>query len=175
MFDELSVTPRLPRVPLERRVAAFAIDFGIASLISTLGGNGGYIVLYVVAWLILRVVVVIRNRGQSLGRWAMDMKVVDPKYRSTPTLGALAKRESLTGLGSLLVLIGLANLSPTNGWILFTPIPLLVDCGFAFADAENRLAYHDRFTRTVVAQTRRGYSLDIKVKKIIDRARQRVK
>ena len=36
-------------------------------------------------------------------------------------------------------------------------------------------AFHDRIARTVVAQTRRGYSLDLKVKKLIAQSRQRVK
>ena len=165
---------RFPRVPLERRAAAFAVDFGVASLLSALFG-GLYIPAFVLAWLGLRVVLVSKNRGQSLGQWLFDMKTIDPKYRSIPGLSELAKREALTGAGSLLVLIGIANLSATNAWIVLTPIPLLVDCSFAFTDEEFRQAYHDRLARTVMAQTRRGYSLDIKAKKLFAQSRPRVK
>lgn len=175
MSGELVGPRRLPRVPIERRVAAFAVDFGAAALLSAIGGASLYIPLFILVWFGLRVVVVLKNRGQSLGRWAFDMKVVDPNYRSIPTLKELCKREAITGLGALLLLIGLVNVSPTNGWILVTPIPLLADCGVAFADDEYRQAFHDRVARTVVAQTRRGYSLDLKVKKLIAQSRQRVK
>jgi len=152
---------------MDRRVAAFAIDVGAASLLSLLLGGGTlYIPLFLGVWLALRVVLVIRNRGQSLGRWALDIKVLNPRFRAVPGLTDLVKREAITGLGSLLALISLVNLSPTNGWILVLPIPLLLDCGFAFVDAEYRQAFHDRIARSVVIQTRRGYSLDIKIKKI---------
>lgn len=160
---------------MERRVAAFAVDFGAVSLLSLLGGRGGYMLLFLLAWFGLRVILVVKNRGQSLGRWAFDIKVVDPKYRAIPGLLALCKREAITGLGALFVLIGLVSLSPTNGLILLAPIPLLVDCGFAFTDTEYRQAYHDRLARTVVVQTRRGYSLDIKVKNLFALARRRMK
>jgi len=166
---------RFPRVPMDRRVAAFAIDFSAASLLSVLLGGSLYPVIFLVTWLGLRVILVVKNKGQSLGRWALDMKVADPRFKSIPGVAALAKREALTGLGSLLVLIGLVNLSPTNGWILVAPIPLLVDCGFAFVDNDFRQAFHDRIASTVVIQTRRGYSLDIKLKKIVAAASRRVK
>lgn len=166
---------RIPKVPLERRIGAFAIDFGAASLFSIVGGGALYIPFFIITWYALRVVLVARNRGQSLGRWALDMKVIDPKYRSIPGLLELFKRESITGLGCLLLLIGIANLSPANAWILVTPVPVLADCGFAFADEEYRQAFHDRIARTVVAQTRRGYSLDIKLKKLFADIQDRVK
>lgn len=175
MSGDLVPPRRLPRVPIERRIAAFAVDFGAASLLSLLGGGSLYIPLFILVWLGLRVFLVIRNRGQSLGRWAFDMKVVNPKYRSTPALKELFQREAITGLGALLLLIGLVNISPSNGWILVTPIPLLADCGPAFADEEYRQAFHDRLARTVVAQTRRGYSLDLKVKKLIAQSKRRMK
>lgn len=175
MRSDLGSPQRFPRVPNDRRVAAFAIDFGAASLLSTLGGASAIIPLYLVSWYGLRVILVVKNHGQSLGRWALDMKVLDPKLRSMPGLLELTKRETLTGLGSLLVLLGLVNLSPTNGFILIAPIPLCIDCGLAFLDDEFRQAWHDRITRTVVIQTHRGYSLDIKVKRIVAQLSDRVK
>ncbi len=175
MRSGLDSSRRFPRVPNDRRIAAFAIDFGAASLLSTLGGASAVIPLFILSWYGLRVILVVKNQGQSLGRWALDMKVLDPKFRSMPDLVELTKREALTGCGSLLILLGLVNLSPTNGLILVAPIPLLIDCGLAFLDDEFRQAWHDRIARTVVIQTRRGYSLDIKVKKIVAQLSDRVK
>ncbi|XGV98422.1 MAG: RDD family protein [Leptolyngbya sp. BL-A-14] len=175
MRSDLGGPRRFPRVPNDRRIAAFAIDFGAASLLSTLGGANAVIPLFVLSWYGLRVILVAKNHGQSLGRWALDMKVLDPQTRSLPGLLELTKRETLTGLGSLLVFLGLVNLNPTNGWILIAPIPLLIDCGLAFLDDEFRQAWHDRIAGTVVIQTRRGYSLDIKVKKIFAQLGDRVK
>jgi uncharacterized RDD family membrane protein YckC len=175
MSDQLTVMQRFPRVPMDRRVAAFAIDFGAASLVSLLVGGSLYIPVYLFVWFLLRVVLVARNQGQSLGRWAVDIKVVNPQFRVIPGLIDLTKREAITGLGSLLVLIGLVLLSPTNGWILITPLPLLADCGLAFSDTDLRQAFHDRFAGTIVTQTRRGYSLDIKVKKLFAQVKHRMK
>jgi uncharacterized RDD family membrane protein YckC len=175
MRSGLDSSRRFPRVPNDRRVAAFAIDFGAASLLSTLGGASAVIPLFLLSWYGLRVILVVKNQGQSLGRWALDMKVLDPKFRSVPGLVELTKREAITGFGSLLLLLSLVNLSPTNGLILVAPIPLLIDCGLAFLDDEFRQAWHDRIARTVVIQTRRGYSLDIKVKKIVAQLGDRVK
>ena len=132
-------------------------------------------VLFLTAWFGLRVILVSKNRGQSLGRWAFDMKLIDPKFRATPGLAELTKREALIGIGAWLVWLGLANLSPTNGFILFAPLPLLVDCGFAFTDEDYRQAFHDQIARTVVVQTRRGYSLDIKAKRLFAQVRRRMK
>jgi uncharacterized RDD family membrane protein YckC len=175
MRSDLGSPQRFPRVPNDRRVAAFAIDFGAVSLLSTLGGSSAIIPLYLIFWYGLRVILVAKNQGQSLGRWALDMKVLDSKHRALPGLLELTKRETVTGLGSLLIFLSLVNLSPTNGLILVAPIPLLIDCGLAFLDTEFRQAWHDRLARTVVIQTRRGYSLDIKVKKIFAQLGDRVK
>lgn len=175
MRSDLGSPQRFPRVPNDRRVAAFAIDFGAASLLSTLGGSSAVIPLFILSWYGLRVILVAKNQGQSLGRWALDMKVLDPRTRSRPGLLELTKRETLTGLESLLLLLGLVNLSPTNGLILVAPIPLLIDCGLAFLDDDFRQAWHDRLAHTVIVQTRRGYSLDIKVKRIFAQLGDRVK
>lgn len=175
MNGDLVLSERYPRVPMDRRVAAFAIDFGVTAIPSLLLGGGGYGVIFLILWLGLRVLLVTANQGQSLGRWAMDIKVVNPRFRIIPGVVPLLKREAITGLGCLLILVGLVNLSPTNGFLLVAPIPLLVDCGFAFIDREFRQAFHDRLAQTLITQTRRGYSLDIKVKQIIAVVRQRMK
>jgi uncharacterized RDD family membrane protein YckC len=160
---------------MDRRVGAFAIDFATAALPSLLMGSTLYIPIFLILWFILRVFIVTQNYGQSLGRWAMDIKVVNPRFRVIPGLADLVKRESLTGVGCLLILIGLANLSPTNGFLLVAPIPLLVDCGFAFTDQDRQQAFHDRIARTIVTQSRRGYSLDIKLRQIFAQAKRRMK
>jgi len=175
MRSDRVVSRQFPRVPMDRRVGAFALDFGVASLLSVLLGGFLYIPVFLVLWCILRVIVVIKNQGQSLGQWAFDIKVINPRHRTVPGLTELVKREAITGFGSLLVLIGLVNLSPTNGWILVAHIPLLVDCSAAFTDPEYRQAFHDRVARTAMIQTRRGYSLDLKLKKIIDQASSRMR
>ncbi|MGA7932738.1 MAG: RDD family protein [Kovacikia sp.] len=160
---------------MDRRIAAFAVDFGTASLFSSVGGQGLLIPLFILTWLGLRVVWVEKNRGQSLGRWLFDIKVADFRLGSTPGLQALFQRESMAGIAALFLLIGLVNLSPTNGFILIAPIPLLADCSYALTDSEYRQAFHDRIARTLMVQTRRGYSLDLKLKKLFAQASRRVK
>jgi len=49
-----------------------------------LGGNRpgfqfAQVVVFVLAWWGAAVLLVYRNQGQSLGRWALDMKVLDPE------------------------------------------------------------------------------------------------
>lgn len=176
MYDGTLVpVRRFPRVPLPRRIAALAIDIGAVGLLSLLFGRQAYVVMFIVFWFALRVFVVAQNKGQSLGRWALDMKVINPQFRALPGLLELTKREAIVGLGALLAWIGLVNLSPTNGLFLVLPIPLLVDCGLAFTDAEYQQAFHDRLAQTVVIQTRRGYSLDIKLRRLFAQAGRRMK
>ncbi|HEY9617617.1 MAG TPA: RDD family protein [Microcoleaceae cyanobacterium] len=176
MYDgELVLVRRFPRVPITRRIGAFAIDVLVVGLFSLLFGRPAYMVMFIIFWLGLRVIVVAQNKGQSLGRWALDMRVINPKFRARPGLLELAKRETITGLGALLAWIGLINLSPTNGLLLVLPIPLLVDCGLAFTDEEYRQAFHDRVAQTIVIQTRRGYSLDIKLRRLFAQAGRRMK
>lgn len=176
MYDgELVLIRRFPMVPMPRRIAAFAIDMLAVGLLSLLFGRQANMVMFIVFWLGLRVIVVAQNQGQSLGRWALDMKVINPKYRAVPGLLELTKREAITGLGALLAWIGLLSLSPTNGLLLVLPIPLFVDCGLAFTDDEYRQAFHDRIAQTIVIQTRRGYSLDIKLRRLFAQAGRRMK
>jgi len=175
MRGELMVSRRLPRVPMGRRAGAFAIDIGAVSLLSFLLAGSLFAPVFLLIWLGLRVFWVSRNHGQSWGQWALDIKVVSTRFGSLPTVADLMKREVVTGLGSLLTLIGVVSLSPTNGWILILPIPLLVDCGAAFLDTENRQALHDRLAGTVITQSRRGYSLDLKVRKLFAEMKQRMK
>lgn len=180
MRSELTVTetPYYPRVPLWRRVAAFAIDFWVAVFISSIlsGSVAAQVVVFAIAWLGLRVVVVVQNYGQSLGRWALDMRVIDTKFdRGTPGMKELTKREAIAGGASALALLGLGLLSPTTAWGLLFFLPLAADCGFAWLDRTEQKAFHDQIAKTRVVQTQRGYSLDLKLKRLLADAQNRMR
>ena len=173
MFND-PASPRFPRVPLSRRSAAFAIDFCTAGLLSLFLGNL-LVPTFILTWLILRVILVAKNRGQSLGRYALDIRVIDAKYGRTPGLLELFKREGIVGLGALLALLGIRYLSPANAWSILLMIPLPVDCVFAVVEGSRRQAFHDQIAGTLVVQTRRGYSLDLKIKKWVAKFKSNMK
>jgi uncharacterized RDD family membrane protein YckC len=165
---------RYPKVPIERRAAAFLIDFfGVWLVSSFVVGLVFRAIVFILLWLVLRVVLVSSNQGQSLGRWALDMKVLDVRGR-IPELLALVKREGILGVSAALATIGL-SVGLANGIsLLLLSAPLAADCGVAFADAEAQQAFHDRIAGTIVIQTRRGFSLDIRLKKLLAQVRRRV-
>lgn len=168
---------RFPKVPYERRCGAFCIDFVTVWLISLpfSGSIFAQLMVFLVAWLGLRVVLAAKNQGQSLGRWALDMKLVDAKFGKIPGLLELSKREGISGLCALLAMMGL-TIGLGNGISLLLLIaPLSADCGVAFADSQTRQAFHDRVARTLVVPTRRGYSLDLRIKKLADQVTRKIK
>jgi uncharacterized RDD family membrane protein YckC len=168
-----SALSRFPRVPLGRRTAAFAIDAGLAWLLSsplgavTEGFPLAQLVIFAVLWLITRVLVVYQNRGQSLGRWMFDMKVVTLELGRIPGLFELSQREGVTGLGVFCAGFALLNLAPTNAGVILLIFPILVDCGAAWLDSDVRQAFHDRIAQTTIVATKRGYSLDLKIKRLL--------
>lgn len=175
----MSIKPiytRFPKVPIERRAAAFLIDFvGVWLVSSLVGGNFLFQTLvFILFWLGMRVVLVSRNLGQSLGCWALDMKVLDTNGK-IPGLLTLAKREGILGFCALLAMIGfgvgLAN--PIS--LLVLTAPLAADCGIALGDAEAQQAFHDRIAKTFIIQTRRGFSLDLRLKKMFAQMKRRMK
>ncbi len=169
---------QLPRPKLWRRAAASTLDFLLAWLLSAVGINPQInvqflqILIFVAAWLLLRVVVVARNQGQSLGHWAFDMKVVDAKGR-VPSLLELSKREGLMGLGALLAIVAAENLG-AGLVMLMLLAPLIVDCGWAWTDP-HRQTLHDLVGKTLVVHTYRGFSLDRKIKRFVAQNRQRMR
>ena len=168
MNDQLGYS-RFPKVPIQRRVAAFLIDFLAVSILSVLLGGTLFAnaVIFLLAWLVLRVVLVSKNQGQSLGRYALDMKVVNAKFGKTPGLVDLGKREGIAGFVSMLALVGLIiGLSNAISLLLLIS-PLAADCGVAFTDPNLQQAFHDRISQTQVVATRRGFSLDLRIKKIL--------
>lgn len=165
-YDNQITYRRFPRVPYERRIGAFAIDFVTVWFISSFFGNSGGWLVFLLGWLGIRVILVDRNQGQSLGHYALDMKVIDYRYAKVPDLVTLGKREGILGFAAMLASIGLQNFG--NGLaLLFLATPVLIDCLMALFDEELNRAFHDRVAQTIVVQTTRGFSLDLRLKKLL--------
>lgn len=158
---------RYPKVPIERRTGAFAIDFLTVWFISLFFASNLFFqwLVFLPCWFILRVLIVEKNRGQSLGSWAFDIKVIDPRFNRIPDLLNLSKREIMIGLASALAIAGLQNFTSGLSMLLLIS-PLLIDCSLALLDEETNLAGHDRIAQTFMVQTERGFSLDLRLKKI---------
>lgn len=163
------VSERFPRVKLWRRTLAFLIDFliiwMISGLLATILPILPFFILFLVFWLVYRVIMVNRARGQSLGRYALDMTLVDTRFNSVPDLLTLTKREGIVGFAAALAAIGLSAIGKNPAGILLL-IPLVIDCGLAWTE-DSRRAFHDRIAKTLVVGSRRGYSLDLKVKRLV--------
>ncbi|MEB3282595.1 MAG: RDD family protein [Lyngbya sp.] len=172
------VPPTYPKVPTWRRSAALVTDLLIVSLLSSLLSFNGVIrfLLFIFFWLTLRVFLVAKNHGQSLGRWAFDQKVIDPRYNKTPGILELSRREGVMGLCVYLATLGLSGLVSGNAGILLFWIPISVDCGLALFDTtRNPQTFHDRLGRTLIVGTQRGYSLDIKIRNWVDKIKKDMK
>ena len=168
------VYKRFPKVPIERRMGAFAIDFVTIWFVSSFFGKSGGWLVFLIAWSVMRIVVAERNQGQSLGRYALDLTVIDYRYNRVPDLLTLGKREGILGFTAMLAAVGLQNFG--NGLLLlFLATPVLVDCLLALADEELNRAFHDRIAQTIVIQTQRGFSLDLRLKKLIVTIRQNMR
>ncbi|MDZ8055622.1 MAG: RDD family protein [Aulosira sp. ZfuVER01] len=173
-----------PKAEIGRRGMALGLDFLGVWLVSSVFGSNKLgiqvmqILVFVIAWLVLRVLVVYNNQGQSLGRWAFDLKVLEVEGGEVvgriPQLLALLKREAIIGVGALFISIALGNISANPTAILLV-LPLAIDCGTAFYDTQMRQALHDRYAGTIIISSRRGYSLDIKVKRLVENMRRNVR
>ncbi len=158
---------KYPKVPIDRRVWAFAIDFLSIWFISSFFASNLYVqwLVFLPLWLIMRVLIVEKNKGQSLGKWAFDIKVIDPRFNRVPDLMNLCKREIMVGVFAALAIAGLQNFM--NGLsVLLLLSPLAIDCSISLLDEEANLAGHDRVAKTFMVQTERGFSLDLRLKKI---------
>lgn len=172
------IITQLPKAPLSRRVASFCIDAIAVWLISAIISNNWFtfIVFFILLWMAIRVLIVYKNYGQSLGRWALDLKVLDNRYQRTPGILELSKREGLLALVGSLAMLGFSNLTAGNAAVLLLMIPLLLDFTVALVDIERyQQAFHDRVAHTIVVGSMRGYSLDIKVKWLLDEAKSYVR
>ncbi len=170
---------RLPRAPLWRRGVASTLDFVLVWLLSAVGISGlsgpqvGQWVVFLLLWLVLRVVVTAKNQGQSPGHWAFDMKVVHERTGRGLKLHELTRREATLGLGALLVLITLSHLYWGLVMVLL-PVPLIIDCAAALTTPLTRQTLHDRLAQSIVVQTDRGFSLDLKIKRLLEHTRRRM-
>lgn len=180
MYDDYRPKPdyrRYPKVPLDRRAGAFAIDFLSVWFISSFFASNLFFqwLVFLPTWLVLRVLIVEKNQGQSLGSWAFDTKLVDPRFNRIPELLALFKRELILGCGAALAIAGL-QINVRNGLsMLLLLAPLLIDCSLAFLDEANNLAFHDRVAETFMVQTERGFSLDLRFKKIFGQIKRNMR
>jgi hypothetical protein len=102
------------------------------------------------------------------------MKVLDANGK-IPGLLTLGKREGILGFCALLAMIGVSSaLANPISFVLLTT-PLAVDGGAILADAEAPQALHDRVAKTIVIQTRRGFSLDLRLKRLFAQVKRRMK
>lgn len=176
MYGDPPRSKRFPRVPPDRRIYAFVIDFAIAWLLGSLAANWfaqGFI--FFVVWIISRVVVVSRNQGQSLGAWLMDIKLLSLRFRRVPDLIILSRREVIVGGCATLAMLGLNQIFFNAFSTLLLVAPLGADCGVAFADEDYNQAFHDRFADTVVVPTKRGFSLDLRLRRLVDELSDRMR
>lgn len=167
---------RYPRVPIQRRIYAFLVDFATTWLISALVGIPLLqLIMFVVAWLGLRVFAVSRFKGQSLGRWAFDIEIIDGRRGRLPDTTVLTKREGVLSVIAFLGLVGLQYGFPNFLSIAILVSPLLINLIVAIGDEENQQAIYDRFFDTVIVPSRRGYSLDIRIRRWVDLLIDRVR
>jgi uncharacterized RDD family membrane protein YckC len=131
--------------------------------------------IFLAIWLGLRVLVPQQRQGQSLGRWAFDMRLISLTLQRTPDLLTLTKRETIVGVETLLALVGLTKgIAPSESSYILLILPLIVDLVFVLADPERSQTLHDRLTNTLVVY-RRGYSLDLKLRRLLAEIRSRMK
>ena len=169
------IIPQLPKTPLSRRALAFSIDAGVVWFLSAIISNNWFtfILFFVVFWIAIRVVMVYKNQGQSIGHFALDMKVLDSKYQRAPDILELSKREGILALAGSLAMLGMSNLTSGNAAVLLLIMPLFLDFTVALVDIERyQQAFHDRISHTIVVGTMRGYSLDIKLRWLLDEAKR---
>ncbi|WP_017315692.1 RDD family protein [Mastigocladopsis repens] len=169
-----------PKVEFGRRGLALGIDFLCVWIVSSLLGSSQLgvqivqILVFAIGWGILRIIVPYNNQGQSLGRYAFDIKVLELERGKIPDMQSLLKREGIVGLSALLVSVALSNILRNPTAILLL-IPLAIDCGAALSDTQQRQALHDRYAKTMVVSSHRGYSLDIKVKRLVEKGRRNMR
>jgi len=165
--------PRIPRAPLERRAYAYLLDFVTIWLFSSLASGWVQLLIFGLGWIGLRIILVSANQGQSLGGWAFDLKVINLRWRRLPGILELSQREGILGGASYLAMIGL-NINFRNGvTFLLLIAPLVADCALAIAEEGLSQAFHDRVAGTIVLSSKRGFSLDLRIKRLwLDLKRQ---
>jgi len=166
---------RYPLATINQRLGALIVDFLscwfmaelILSLLSITTSNPLRLFTFICTWFIFRVFVAARGQGQSLGRWLMSIRVIDAEFGKTAGLGAFLKREVFVFACSLFLIETI-----TSTFIVFAWIPFAADAAFAIVDEEKRQAFHDRFSRTISIQSRKGFQIDQKLGKLFNQAGQ---
>ena len=149
----------------KKRAGAFAIDFGIglgasyfAQGVASMFGAGpetvalmGYGAFFG-TWLVNRAYGQ-STTGQSVGKWALNIKTVDTQTDEPPSLIRSVARE---GVSSLLIATEALG------------VPLVADSLFAVFDKDKRQSLHDRAARTQVVNCEEGYQLDAKLSEFLE-------
>ncbi|MEL7039691.1 MAG: RDD family protein [Cyanobacteria bacterium J06592_8] len=172
------VPPTYVKVPTWRRSVALGVDLLIIGLLSSLLSSNAIIRFFsfILFWLALRVVLVTKNQGQSLGRWAFDQKVIDPRFNKLPGILELSKRELMVGMCCYLATLGFDGLVSGNAGVLLYWVPITIDSGrILFDTTRNPQTFHDRLSQTLVIGSRRGYSLNVKILKWVDKLNKSMK
>jgi hypothetical protein len=99
--------------------------------------------------------------------------VINLRLRRLPGILELSQREGILGGASYLAMMGL-NINFRNGvTFLLLIAPLVADFALAIAEDNLNQAFHDRVAGTVVLSSKRGFSLDLRLKRIwLDLKRQ---
>ncbi|CAO5049455.1 RDD domain-containing protein [Microcystis aeruginosa] len=165
---EDNLPQKFPKIPLDRRAYAFLIDFASIWFLSSFANSAPVLqfLLFLLIWWCLRVLLVAQNQGQSLGRWALDMKVIDLRLQRLPGIFELSKREAIAGGGAALMMVGLNTFFGNPLSLILLSSPLFADCGMAIGDDRFNRAFHDRIGGTIVISTRRGFSLDLRLRRL---------
>ena len=160
---------------VNQRLGALIVDFLSCwfiseltlSLLSITSSSPLRFVTFLVTWFVFRVFIAARSQGQSFGRWLMSIRVVDAEYGKTAGFGAFFKREIFVFVCSLFLVETI-----TSTLIVFAWIPFVADTAFAIVDNEKRQAFHDRISSTISIQSRKGFAIDEKLGKLLNKAGQ---
>ncbi|MBD2187312.1 RDD family protein [Pseudanabaena mucicola] len=166
---------RYPLATVNQRLGALIIDFLscwfiselVLSLLSISSSNPLRLFTFVVTWFVFRVFISTSSQGQSFGRWLMSIRVIDAEYGKTAGLAAFFKREIFVFACSIFLIETI-----TTTFIVFAWIPFAADAAFAIVDEEKRQAFHDRISRTISIQSRKGFAIDQKLGKLFNQAGQ---
>ncbi|AFY70525.1 RDD domain containing protein [Thalassoporum mexicanum PCC 7367] len=171
---------RFSLAQMGQRTAASGIDIVVCLMLSSLlealvgidvVSSGGELIFCFV-WLFGRVLVPTRTQGQSIGRWAMNLRVVDVEFGKTANVIALARREATILIA---MLIWIASLDSLTGAVILALVPVVVDIAPAFVDIDRRQALHDRIGGTIVINSRKGFELERKLLGFFGQANKFVK
>ena len=156
------------QAPFDRRIYAFLLDFITIWFLSSFFKGITQNIVFSFTWLILQVIIVNKNKGQSLGCWAFDLKIISIRTRRIPQLNEMLKREATLGFLALLAMLGL-KINFDNGLsMLLLTTPVVVDFSIVLGNQKHHSqTLHEMIGHTILIQSQRGFSLDLRIKKIL--------